>query len=187
MAFLAVLWLVSWWMYRQKIFVNLRRAKRSEATIMLWAFKEVAMGRFALLLGIVGLVTGADARPKDAVQKEWKQLQGVWKMISLEQDGQQDPGGVLGKLEPWTFKAGQATMYEVPENGVVGSCTVRAADGRQEIDIKVEGRLVRGIYETDGNSLRLCVSYPESGHRPTKFMAKQDSKQVYYVFKRVKP
>jgi uncharacterized protein (TIGR03067 family) len=136
------------------------------------------MGSIGLLVVVVGIAIGADAP---------EQLQGSWKIISWEQEGQQLPDDVLSRLDPWNIKAGQITIYEVPGFPDTGSYKVSEAGGRQTIDIVVDGKLIRGIYATDGKTLKVCLAQPETGHRPKDFAAKRGSEQVYYVFKRVKP
>ena len=44
----------------------------------------------------------------------------------------------------------------------------------------------KGIYEFDGDTLKICIAMNSDGDRPSDFTAKQDSKRSLMVWKRVK-
>lgn len=48
-----------------------------------------------------------------------------------------------------------------------------------------DGRVIRGIYELTGDTLRSCVAAPNAP-RPTEFTAKAGTGQTLRVFRRVK-
>ena len=59
---------------------------------------------------------------------------------------------------------------------------MKALDGRSKGDVLL------GIYQLDGDALKLCVaSDPKINDRPSRFTSEVGSKNFLYTFKRAKP
>jgi uncharacterized protein (TIGR03067 family) len=127
-------------------------------------------------------------RPKE---EDREKLQGTWYAVSVESHGQKAPlGRILAKGVHLVIDGDQWTLKEVrgdPDKAY----TARLDPTRRpkHIDITYDsgenkGRTSLGIYERDGNTLRVCLGEP-GDPRPTKF----DGGGTYTleVFKREKP
>lgn len=144
----------------------------------------------ALLLACLGAPAAADP-PADAFAKELKAMAGTWRPVSAENNGNMSPERDLKELRwirdeagKWALQWGDKTVLE---------WTVRRIDAMKKpktIDIEVtagphKGQLYQGIYELDGDTLRVCLAMPERAERPTEFSARKGSISALVEFKRV--
>ena len=75
-----------------------------------------------------------------------------------------------------------------PKEGEAISGTLKAIDSSQKpkhIDLDVNNQTLKGIYELEGDTLKLCYNLI-SRERPTEFASKPDSGLVLVIHKRVK-
>jgi uncharacterized protein (TIGR03067 family) len=141
---------------------------------------------YLLLLASFGLVFAADDK-EEAVKKELAKLKGTWIVVSAEREGEaidrlnddkliiedgkitvkgkDNDHGVTFKLDPTTKpKTIDATPTDGPEKDLVAE----------------------GIYELDGDQLKLCFCRPGLNSRPTEFATKAGSNHILIVSKREK-
>jgi uncharacterized protein (TIGR03067 family) len=145
------------------------------------------MRRIACLLPVLLLI--AAEPPKDDAKKELELLQGEWKMVSGEREGQKLPDNIIetGKR----ILKGDETTVEI--NGMVlmkAKITLDPSKKPKAIDYKItEGqnadKKVLGIYELEGDTVKFCFSSPDA-ERPTDFTAKEGSKRILSVWKKAK-
>jgi uncharacterized protein (TIGR03067 family) len=135
---------------------------------------------FAAAVGCaVLLIPFAAARAADADQPK---LQGKWTVESFEYNG--NPIEML-KDAVREFKDNKYTLK--PKNGDVidGMATIDSSKKPKEIDLEVNGRTLRGIYEFDGDTLKMSYNLID-GKRPTEFVSKPESGLVLVIHKRAK-
>jgi RNA polymerase sigma factor (sigma-70 family) len=134
-----------------------------------------------------GPVPVARDEPKKA-KSDKERLQGRWPALSLE--------GANGKVEG---KGSEADRFKLVFDGddyvFEGAFGTMGGDAKgtfkldpkktpKEIDLESQqGRMV-GIYELDGDTLKLCLNKVGVAERPTEFTA--DETRFVYVFKRAK-
>jgi uncharacterized protein (TIGR03067 family) len=125
------------------------------------------------------LIPFAAARADDADQAK---LQGKWTVESFEYNG--NPIEML-KDATREFKDAKYTLK--PKNGDVieGTAKIDSSKKPKEIDLEVNGRTLRGIYEIDGDTLKMSYNLND-GPRPTEFVSKPDSGLVLVIHKRAK-
>lgn len=138
------------------------------------------------MLLVTSLACFALAR-EDVVKEEMNQLQGSWKLIALELDGQKvepDPAETNrivirdNKLTPadgdgFTFKIDPTTTLKIID------FTKATGDDK--------GRVFEGIYRLDGDRLTLCISIGEGVKaRPAEFAAEPGSGRALVVLSRRK-
>lgn len=133
-----------------------------------------------LVLLAVGPLTAA-AVAQDDVAKEQKQLEGTWKAVSIESNGQPlDPKEVaFHRLE---IKGNTLTII-IGDQGGLHTYTLDPKKNPKTIDI---GKL-KGIYELKGDTLELCYALESTGKRPAEFGTKKGTDTTYGVWKRAKP
>jgi uncharacterized protein (TIGR03067 family) len=143
------------------------------------------MGRCALLAVGVLLLTGADEPTQDNGDDR-RRLQGAWTMASVVLDGMAVPTeySKTGRLEV------DGDRYSVTL-GVTIASTYRfdATKRPKEIDFTFtdgpqKGQTVRGIYEIDGDTYRLCRGLRPEVERPGKFDSPPNSGLMLVVWKR---
>ena len=146
----------------------------------------------SLLLAGLGL-PGASGDPQDdAFTKELKALAGTWRPISAENNGYKAPEEVL-KGTRWTRDADGNWVMRRGDEAVIGWVVkkIDATKTPKAIDIEVtvgphKGVIYRGIYDLDGDTLRICFALPDRTQRPTEFSARKGSICALSEFKREK-
>jgi uncharacterized protein (TIGR03067 family) len=129
---------------------------------------------------------------EDAFKKELKALAGTWKPVASETDGNKTPEERLKDSSMTRDESGKV----VGRRGemIILQGTVKKIDGTKQprtVDTEVtagdfKGQTILGIYELDGDTLRVCVTLPGRGGRPTDFSAGAGSGRNLTVYRREK-
>lgn len=125
------------------------------------------------------LIGAAAARSENADEK---QLQGKWIVESFRYNG--NPVDRL-KQAVREFHDGKYSLTPKSGEGIEGTVKLDTTKSPKSIDLDVNGRIIKGIYELDGDTLRLCYNLT-SDQRPTEFESKPDSGLIVIVHKREK-
>lgn len=139
--------------------------------------------RRPLLVALVAvLLVAADDAKKDA-----ENIQGIWTVVSAERDGKKMPEKETKNVKV-TFKDGVMSVSREARDEKAGykldpAKKPKTIDFTPDQDKKEKPAL--GIYELDGDNLKLCWS-KEGGARPTEFVSKADSDVMLIVLKREK-
>jgi len=154
-----------------------------------------------LLLGLLAgaSVVAAQADSDAAVTRELKAMAGTWKEISRLRDGQNLPTDQLGTMTQ--DENGKAEQRAGDRFGLVYSIKIDPTKTPKTIDYVVSGGAVRGdrpasvtgaaggtrqgIYELNGDSLRICLARPGKD-RPTEFLSPPGKDLVLSVYQRQK-
>jgi uncharacterized protein (TIGR03067 family) len=135
---------------------------------------------------LVVLAGGADK--EEATRKDLERMQGDWAQVSMVVDGEKlgdDEAQALFR----TIKGQEYTVARYKKTIGKGSFTLDAAKKPKTIDARpaIAGQNITmlGIYEFDGEKLKLC--FARAGRpRPTEFAAKKDSGHTFSVWEREK-
>jgi uncharacterized protein (TIGR03067 family) len=149
--------------------------------------------RIPVALAVLWLV-GADTQKDEAVKSESNKLQGTWRVASAERDGTPAPEDEIKKITI-TIKGDRLTARrtenaEKPEEKVYDmSFTIDPAQKPKWMDVTYmdgerKGDSSQGIYELDGENLKICMS--RGNTRPTEFETKAESQRHLMVLKRAK-
>lgn len=127
---------------------------------------------------------------RDAARKDLERLQGTWNVVSTERDGM--------ALDPEEFRGWNA-LYDgdsltlrvgdqVRRRGIVTLDPARTpkAINTWDLDGPYQDQTVPGIYELEGDRLKLCFARPGEA-RPTEFTTKAGTGFVFVVYERQKP
>jgi uncharacterized protein (TIGR03067 family) len=141
-----------------------------------------------LLVVTATLLVGADAPTEDIVKKDKEKLQGAWRVIVAEKNGEKRDREDLVKVQ--IVIAGDKLTIKDPrlsDEGMVYQLDPRKKP--KEINLRgAETKEVnRGIYALDGDELKICFANEPGKARPTDFTAKAKSGRVLVVAKRPKP
>ena len=147
------------------------------------------MIRAAVLALTAGLSLAAGDGNKKALDMEYAKLEGTWHVLSLEVDGMKIPKETI-KESKLIIKGKEFTMKEKVAT-YKGTFSIDPSKKPKTIDVKFregpeKGNTSLGIYELDGDDLKLCLSVTTK-ERPTEFTAKPKSGHGFEVLKREKP
>jgi uncharacterized protein (TIGR03067 family) len=139
-----------------------------------------------LLAGSGPPAPAGDAKA-DAVKKELAKLEGTWQLVSAETDGKKAPDEqvkqikVVIKGDHHTVWFGDKALAKNVRFQIDPTQKPKTVD-----DTLDDGRMIHGIYELNGDTLRSCVA-AVGKDRPTEFAAKAGSGHTLRVFQRVVP
>jgi len=111
-----------------------------------------------------------------------EKLQGKWTIESFLYNG--NPVEMM-KEGTRHFKEEKYMLVPKSGDGIEGTFKIDPEKKPKEIDLTVNGRILKGIYELDGDNLKLSYSLT-GGERPTEFESKPDSGTTLIVHKRAK-
>src|SRR5579871_3619417 len=148
-----------------------------------------AMHSRGLIILIGTLLIAADNPKEDSAKKDLERIQGTWKIVKLEANGEQAPAEIVAKLKlvfkdnKLTFTPGEPgfTNYTIK----LDPSTKPASFDMTHADGKNKGKTQKGIYALERDNLKIC--FGDTDERPKEFTAKAKSKQALYVLKRDKP
>ena len=153
--------------------------------------KRVAWLWLPAVLVVSGGQPAADEPKADTAPEELKKLQGTWQVVSIETRRKARPEGEVNGLK--LAIKGDSSAFEKDGKPVVGigKLSIDPSKKPKTIDIAVTGApedprgtfTILGIYELDGDSLRMCWGGPK---RPTEFRTTPDGGDLW-VLKRDKP
>jgi uncharacterized protein (TIGR03067 family) len=134
---------------------------------------------------------GDDPAPsRQAAKDDLKKLQGTWECVSMEREGDEVPAEHL-KGTSVVYEDDLATLYRDGELFRQSILTLDPSKKPKRINSwdlagPYADDSVPGIYEIDGDTLKLCFSRPKVA-RPSEFTTKKEPGFLYVVYKRKKP
>lgn len=150
----------------------------------------LVIGCYAGLIGVIRPEPSAvTSLPKnrELAREDLKKLQGTWERIAMEFDGKKVPDE---DLKGWVaiYEDDQLTLKvdgKVYRRGIVAldpSKTPKAIN-TWDADGAFADQTLAGIYELDGNLLRICIAKPGE-KRPTEFTTKNGTGFIFCVYRR---
>jgi uncharacterized protein (TIGR03067 family) len=140
----------------------------------------INMMRFLLCViavSLLVLISGCSGRGKDEQsQKDRAALEGEWEILSAESNGEPPPPGLLNGAK-FAFSGDKLTLM-----GKEGTYEIDASQNPRQIDFIRGNTKQIGIYELDGDRLKLCVGPADD--RPKEFKTKPQTDHSMFVLKR---
>lgn len=125
-------------------------------------FLSPVAAKVVLLVVLVCFPDGVGRSMETASAGGAQGMQGIWHAVSVE------GGGVSGSTRVWVIVAEKTLTIRV-SNKVIAEAEFRLDPKRTpaEIDLKYHGQNTPGLYDLDGDTLKLCLG--GAGARPTQF------------------
>ena len=125
-----------------------------------------------------------------AIRKDKAGLQGTWKVVSSESNGEKVPADDLKGLAI-IFRGNAIFVREGAKEQEKFGMLLDPLRKPKEMDLAFlhapnKGRLDRAIYDLDGDALRICIQENKDSPRPTDFTAPANSNRWLVVLKRSK-
>jgi uncharacterized protein (TIGR03067 family) len=139
-----------------------------------------------MLLGVTFLLATANQPPRTDLDK----LQGTWLLVAMESEGENVPAEDFKDYKS-VYEENRLTLLagdRVRRRGLVTldpSRKIKAINTWDQ-DGPYADRTVPGIYELDGDTLKLCFARPGE-ERPKEFTTKSGTGFLFCVYKRQKP
>jgi uncharacterized protein (TIGR03067 family) len=141
---------------------------------------------------VLALAAVTPALPGDGTKGEAKKLRGTWTLVRGEDQGKPIPpeklkGGVIA-ISDKTIIANDkdhkkvfVMTYRLDPTQKPRAIDMTIIEG----DEKQKGKTAKGIYELEGDTLKLAYAF--AGPRPTSFTTKKGDKHLSFVLKRAQP
>lgn len=131
----------------------------------------------------VALFLPADTAPTEAAKKDLQQLQGTWVMAALQVEGTDVPEEKI-KGTTLTIK-GDKYITKVKDTTRETTIKLDPSQKPKAIDMYFPDgtdlpKLAKGIYEIDGDTMRICRAQMPGQERPREFIT-QDNPGVFIV------
>lgn len=142
-----------------------------------------------LVLIAASLLLSGDAPKEDPIKQELDKLQGTWVIVANTQEGKEAPES-LRESKRYTIKGDHYSVFFKGAEKPLLEFRIKLdpTSKPKTIDIiglKTDAVLLAGLYELDGDTLKICVPVG-SGDRPKAFKSEAGSKSGIIVYKRVK-
>jgi uncharacterized protein (TIGR03067 family) len=140
-----------------------------------------------MLSVLAALLFAAGVPAEESVKNEQDKLQGTWSILQAEHDGHKTPAE---KLKSTKLVIAGDKMKVHGEKGMESQIKIDPSKKPKAIDIipadgPDKGMVLQGIYELDGNELKICLSKP-GRDRPAEFVSKENSGTVLLMLGREK-
>lgn len=147
------------------------------------------MRSFSMMLVVIAfpIVLNGD----DAVQKELKALQGTWKAVALEANGNPFPKNAVPSFTYTVSADGKATG-KMGNSEYTATMTVDPSKNPRTMENQHQsgpnkGKTQYAIYKLEGDKWTVCITAPGAAesNRPKDFNTK-NSTNVVFIFEKVK-
>ncbi|MCA8987601.1 MAG: TIGR03067 domain-containing protein [Planctomycetaceae bacterium] len=143
-----------------------------------------------MLCCCVVMTSRADDARKEAIQKDRKRIEGTWKIVALEINGNRATDEDARKLTVINGSDGTWTLYSEGSEISTGTSTIdptRKPCTINLVETNNEGKVNQylGIYELGDQTRKLCFA-PQGKERPVDFSSQPGSEMILVTFERVK-
>ncbi len=143
-----------------------------------------------LLLAITASAAGADDAKDEAIKKDRKQIEGTWRAVALDVDGNKASDEDTKKITVVNGPDGTWTLFSEGKEVGKGTNSFDPTKKPKTIDFtptegEGKGNLYLGIYELGENTRKLCFA-PPGKDRPTDFISMPGSEHILVTFEREK-
>lgn len=141
-------------------------------------------------LVITASFAGAEDAKDEAIKKDRKQIEGTWRAVALEVDGNKASDEDAKKITVVNGPDGTWTLFSEGKEVGKGTNSFDPTKKPKTIDFtptegEGKGNLYLGIYELSENTRKLCFA-PPGKNRPAEFISMPGSEHILVTFEREK-
>ena len=143
-----------------------------------------------VIAAAISVFASAEDAKDEAIKKDRKQIEGTWKIVTLELDGNKSTGDDINKLTVVNGADGSWILNNDGAESSQGTSTIDPTKKPKTIDLTPtvgddKGQQYLGIYELGENTRKLCFALAGKP-RPTEFSSPPGSDRFLVTFERVK-
>jgi len=143
------------------------------------------MKPYILMILLFSLISG-NATAKDDVKDDLEKFQGTWKVVSAAEGGQQTPEEHLKDLK--MIITLEKMTYKFRDVTTVWPYKLDSTKSPKWFDIMDKDHTLQGIYQLEGDQLKICVPNMGDKGRSTAFESKPNSvNHLLIVMERERP
>lgn len=152
-------------------------------------FGYLFIGALALLMSMTTIASADDAKEK-AIKKDHKLMEGTWKIVALEINGNKSGDADASKFTVVNGADGTWSLRSEGNEIVKGTSTIDPTQNPKTIDFiptsgQDQGKTMLGIYELKKNTRKLCFA-SAGQNRPTEFSSTAENQHILVTFEREK-
>jgi uncharacterized protein (TIGR03067 family) len=142
------------------------------------------------MLTAIATIASADNAKDDAIKKDHKRIEGTWRVVALEVNGNKESEEDAKKFTVVNGADGTWSLRSEDKEISKGTSTIDPTKKPKTIDFTVtegdgKGNQHLGIYELGEKTRKLCFA-PPGKERPTEFSSTPGSKHILVTFQREK-
>lgn len=152
--------------------------------------RHSSIGLFNLGLIIIAIcaTASADDAKDEAIKKDRKKIEGTWRIVALEVNGNKAEEQDARKLTVVNGSDGTWSLRSEGKEISKGTTVIDPTQQRKAIDITPndgggKDNLYLGIYELGDKTRKLCFA-PPGKPRPTEFASASGSDHIVVIFER---
>jgi uncharacterized protein (TIGR03067 family) len=152
--------------------------------------RSVSLGLLVVLTAMAAIASAEDSKD-EAIKKVRKQIEGTWRIVALEIDGNKANEEYVRKFTVITSYDGTWSLRSNDKEITKGTSTFDPTKTPKTIEFTPTDRdgqadQYLGIFEIGENTRKLCFA-PPGKERPTEFSSKPDSQHILVTFEREMP
>jgi uncharacterized protein (TIGR03067 family) len=141
------------------------------------------------LIAVAAIATANDAKD-EAIKKDRKLIEGTWRVVALEVDGNKSPDEDARKITVVNGPDGTWTLFSDGKEVGKGTNSFDPTNKPKTIDFtqtegEGKGNSFLGIYELGENTRKLCFA-PPGKDRPREFISMPGTDHILVTFERVR-
>jgi uncharacterized protein (TIGR03067 family) len=134
-----------------------------------------------LLLAACGLLLAANNTKEKPVMGDQQKIQGTWTLVSVERNGKPLPDEVIQHIK--LIFAGDKLTTQSKDRKTEGTFKLDSNKTPKEIDLDMDGHIGKGIYQLDGDNLKIVhgevgdarpQDFPRAGSGLTVLVGKRE-------------
>src|SRR5262249_13976175 len=137
-----------------------------------------------ILIAAATLIIAAPAPKEEDIKKEKEALKGLWRVTSLEINGKEVPDEKIKRFE--LVFANSSVTVKANTQERESTFDVDPSKKPKTIDLMHKDKLTLGIYQLEGDRMKMCLALEGSKKRPTDFVSKEGSDTQFFVMRRQK-
>lgn len=142
------------------------------------------------LLTATGTIASAGDANDDAIKKDRKQIEGTWRVVALEVNGNKSKDEDAKKLTVVNGSDGTWSLLAEGREISKGTSTIDPTKKPKTLDFtptegEGKGKEYLGIYELGEKTRKMCFA-PAGKERPTEFSSMPGSEHILVMFEREK-